>query len=99
MPQITTFFADCAALAAGDGPVTGAAVAEALLRACDALSDERFGHLERTAGATPAPTSRPTPSKPGPKKPAKAWTRGERVPHRLFPHSAEATQRQGRMGN
>lgn|SRR5947209_6133873 len=53
MARITSFFADCASLAADAGAVEGTAVAEALLRACDALSDERYGHLERTAGATP----------------------------------------------
>ena len=53
MAQVTTFFAECARLATDAAAVEGAAVADALLRACAALSDEQYGHLERTAGATP----------------------------------------------
>jgi hypothetical protein len=53
MAPITSFFAECASLAADAGAVEGAAAADALLRACDTLSDEQYRHLERTAGATP----------------------------------------------
>ena len=53
MARITTFFADCASLAADTGAVEGAAVADALLRACNSVSEEQYRHLERTAGATP----------------------------------------------
>jgi hypothetical protein len=53
MARITSFFADCASLAADAGPVEGAAVADALLRACDSVSEGQYRHLERTAGATP----------------------------------------------
>jgi hypothetical protein len=53
MAQVTSFFAECARLAADAGPVEGAAIADALLRACDALSEEQYSHLQRTAGATP----------------------------------------------
>jgi hypothetical protein len=53
MAQITRFFAECASLAAQATLDAGPAIADALLRACDALSDEQFDRLERTAGATP----------------------------------------------
>ena len=53
MPRVTSLFADCAALATrADGP-SGAAVADAVLRACAALPEAQFRRLERTAGATP----------------------------------------------
>jgi hypothetical protein len=55
MAQLTTLFADCAALGAepGSDASTGAAVAEAITRACAALPDAQYRRLERTAGATP----------------------------------------------
>jgi hypothetical protein len=53
MARITSFFADCASLAAEATPDEGMAVADALLGACNALSDEQYDRLERTAGATP----------------------------------------------
>jgi len=53
MARITSFFAECASLAAEATADEGTAVADALLRACDALSDEQYERLERTAGATP----------------------------------------------
>ena len=53
MAQVTSFFAECASLAADAGSVEGATIADALLRACDALSEDEYGRLERTAGATP----------------------------------------------
>jgi hypothetical protein len=53
MARITSFFAECASLAADGRVVAGMAVADALLRACNALPDKQYRHLERTAGATP----------------------------------------------
>jgi len=55
MAQLTTLFADCAALGAEPDAAVGrgAAVAEAVTRACAALPDDQYRHLERTAGATP----------------------------------------------
>jgi hypothetical protein len=53
MARITRFFADCASLAADAGAVDSAAVADALLNACNSLAEQQYRHLERTAGATP----------------------------------------------
>jgi hypothetical protein len=52
MARIASFFAECASLAADGRAVAGTAVADALL-CWNALPDEQYRHLERTAGATP----------------------------------------------
>ena len=53
MPQLTSLFADCAALAASADDQHCAAIADAVLRACAALPEGQYRRLERSAGATP----------------------------------------------
>ncbi|SRR6266567_7599785 len=48
MAQLTSLFADWAALDAGDVPSSGEALAEALLRACEDLTDEMLRSLPAT---------------------------------------------------
>ena len=48
MPRLTSLFADWADLNAADGPVSADALADALLQACDGLSDEVLRALPAT---------------------------------------------------
>ncbi len=48
MPRLTSLLADWAALDTGNGPVSGQALADALLRACEGLSDEVLRSLPAT---------------------------------------------------